>query len=171
MPKMKEEKLSEASSTSYLMFRKSAINSAWPSINSLQILGILKGRIKLTVYLKCTTSVLRNHVIIHLFWNRKVKYPGEMLYVNKLKFSHLAHFYGKLQGAQDMMVSTVFALKVRLEGEGWKPDKLTQNCDKDQDCCLWDPVQGPEAEGEKGFLMTNSCTLMLEMSLEAPYGW
>lgn len=35
-----------------------------------------------------------------------------MLYVNKLKFSHLAHFYEKLQGAQDMMVTTVFALKV-----------------------------------------------------------
>lgn len=94
-----------------------------------------------------------------------------MLYVNKLKFSHLAHFYEKLQGAQDMMVTTVFALKVWLEGEGYKPDKLTGNCDKDQDCCLWDSVQGSEAEGGRGFLVTNLCTLMLEMFMKAPYGW
>jgi len=92
--------------------------------------------------------------------------------MDKLKFSRLAHFCGKLQGAQDIVVSTVFALKVSLVGEGCKPDKLTGNCDKDQDCGLWDPVQGPEAEGGgKGLLMTNLCTLMLEMSLEAPYSW
>lgn len=32
-----------------------------------------------------------------------------------------------------MMVSTVFALKVLLEGEGCKPDKLASNCDKVQE--------------------------------------
>lgn len=70
-----------------------------------------------------------------------------------------------------MMVSTVLALKVRLEGKGCKPGKLTGNCDKDQDCCLWDSVEGPQAEGGKEILMINLSTLMLDTSLKAPYSW
>lgn len=62
-------------------------------------------------------------------------------------------FDGKLseQGTQDSVMSTIIAMKVRLEGEKCEPDKLIGNCDKNRGCCPWDLVKGFRLRGKREF--------------------